>query len=401
MNEFDNDLEANTAAMKRLMRWFTISSLTLVFGVGGWAVAAKVESAVVAGGTFVVQSSAQAVQHLEGGVVGAILVKDGQHVQEGQVLVRLDAARVTTDTSIIERKSIDLIAEKARLEAERLDSDQIQPPHLAGASPQTEEVLKLALEAQQSFLIEKRSARSSQLSQLTEAKTQIEAQLVGLKEQLDAVKDEMGQAEGDLEDKRVLDKKGLIRRPVLRQAERDVSRLQGQIADAQSRIAQAKSQLAENAFKTAEVTKSGRSEILRQLQGVTEKLAEAEQSRMAALDRMGRLEIRAPRTGTVQELAIHTVGGIVGPGQTLMQIIPANDTLLVTAKISPTEIDQVHVGQHATVKISSFKMATPPELDGTVTGLSADKVVDERSGQAFFKVNISIAPGERSKLEGK
>ena len=166
-------------------------------------------------------------------------------------------------------------------------------------------------------------------------------------------------------------------------------------------IAQAKSQLAENAFKTAEVTKSGRSEILRQLQGVTEKLAEAEQSRMAALDRMGRLEIRAPRTGTVQELAIHTVGGIVGPGQTLMQIIPANDTLLVTAKISPTEIDQVHVGQHATVKISSFKMATPPELDGTVTGLSADKVVDERSGQAFFKVNISIAPGERSKLEGK
>lgn len=401
MTEFDTDLAANAASMRRLTRWFLLSALTLCMGVGGWAVSAKIDSAIVTSGTFVVQSNAQAVQHLEGGVVGAILVKGGDLVREGQVLVRLDAAKVTADTSILERKLIDLASEKARLEAELADRPTIDQPRVDVTSPDAASTLAAALAAQQNLLEEKRSTRASQLSQLAERKTQIEAQIQGLGEQLTAVKDEMEQAAGDLADKRTLNDKGLIRRPVLRQAERDVSRLQGQIGDTEARLASARSELTENGLKTGELTKNIRSEVLTQLQTTTQNLAEAEQERAAALDRMKRLEIRAPRAGLVHEMAVHTVGGIVGPGQTLMSIIPTTDPLIVVAKISPDDVEQVTVGQRATVRINSFKVATPPELEGTVTGVSPDRVTDDRSGQPYFSVKIAIAPGEQDKLDGK
>lgn len=401
MTEFETDLIANASSMRRLMRWFMLSSLTVIFGIGGWAVAAKVDSAVVTSGTFAVQSNAQAVQHLEGGVVGAILVKEGELVKEGQVLVRLDAAKVTADASIRERKLIDLTAEKARLEAERLDRATIDRPDLSGLSRQAAAALRAALATEQSIMNERRSLRASQLSQLKERKRQIETQVEGLGERHKALKEEMEQASAQLQDFRMLESKGLIRRPILRQTERDVSRLRGEIGDAEARIASARSQLAETEFKIAEVTRNAHSEILTKLQAVTAKLAEIEEESAAAHDRLQRLEIRAPRTGLVHELAIHTVGGIISPGQKLMSIIPSAEALIVNAKIKPDEVDQVHIGQKATVRVNTFKLPIAPELEGEVTNVSPDQVVDKQSGQAFFTVKIAIAPGERSKLGGR
>jgi HlyD family secretion protein len=401
MTEFETDLAANTSSMRRLMRWFIGSSLVLGVGVGGWAASAKIDSAVVTSGTFGVQSNAQAVQHLEGGVVGAILAKDGELVQEGQVLVRLDAAKVIADASIRERKLIDLAAEKARLEAERLDRQTIELPDVPVASKQGVSAFRAALAAEQRIMNERRSTRASQLSQLEERKTQIKRQIEGLNQISRAHKEELGQASAELADFRMLDSKGLIRRAVLRQTERDVSRLQGEIGDTESRIASARSQLVETEFKIAEVTRSAQSEILKQLQAVTAKLAEIEEERSAADDRLQRLEIRAPRTGLVHELAIHTVGGIVGPGQKLMSIIPTSERLIVNAKIRPEEVDQVQKGNRATVRISAFKLPAVPELDGEVTNVSPDQIVDQQSGRASFNVQITIATGERHKLEGK
>lgn len=399
--DFETDLATNTAAMNRLIRHFVAASLVLSIGVGGWAVAAKVDSAVVTAGTFVVQSSAQSVQHPEGGVVGAILVRDGQHVEAGQVLIRLDAAKVTADTSIVDRKLIDLLAQKARLDAEAVGGAVITPPALPMADPAAQATLALALEAQQRLLTERRSTRMNQVSQLAERKTQIEAQLRGLADQLTSLQDEMAQAEGDLQDKQTIYKKGYITRPVMRAAERDVSRLRGQIGDVESRIASTQSELAEAAFKASEAARTDRTQILGEQQAATEKLAEVEQDRAAALDRLQRLDVKAPRAGLIHELAVHTVGGTVGPGQVMMSIIPTTDPLIVDAKILPDDIDQVHVGQAATVRISAFKLTTPPELDGEVTGVSPDKLTDERSGMGYFSVKIRVPDGERAKLQGK
>lgn len=406
MTSFETDLAAHTTSMTRIMRAFWMSSVLVTASIGGWAVAAKVDSAVITSGTFAVQSNAQAVQHLEGGVVGAILVEDGAEVQEGQVLVRLDAARVLADLAILDRKLIDLAAERSRLDAERVDSPDLQPAETFPPSPATSAAagtlaLQAALASQRQLMLERRSTRMSQLSQLQERRSQAESLLAGLGDQLRATHEEMAQASADLADQRMLEGKGLIRRPVLRQSEREVSRLRGQIGELESRVASAKSQLAESDFKIAETTRSARSDILSQLQANDAKLSQAREERLAALDRMQRLEIRAPKSGLVNELAIHTVGGIVGPGQTIMSIVPTSDPLVVSARVKPDEIDQVHVGQDATVRISSFKMATPPELEGTVTGVSPDQVKDERSGQPYFSIRIAIAPGERDKLQGK
>ncbi|MFL5022302.1 MAG: HlyD family type I secretion periplasmic adaptor subunit [Microvirga sp.] len=401
MTEFEADLVANSSSMRRLMRWFLLSSFIVFFGIGGWAVAAKVDSAVVTSGTFAVQSSAQAVQHLEGGVIGAILVKGGELVQEGQVVVRLDAAKVTADASIFERKLIDLTAQKARLEAENLDRTSITRPETSILSKQAESALRAAFAAEENFMNERRFTRMSQLSQHQERKHQVERQIDGFGERYKALKEELVQVTAELADQRMLDSKGLIRRPVLRQTEREVSRLKGEMGDIEARIAGARSQLTEIQFKIAELTQNSRSEVLRQLQTVTASLAETEEQLAAARDRLQRLDIRAPRTGLVHELMVHTVGGIVAPGQKLMSIIPSAEPLIVNAKIRPDEVDQVHLDQPATIHISSFKLPVPLELEGLVTSVSPDQVVSNQSGQAYFTVTIAIAPGERRKLEGK
>ena len=364
MTEFEADLVANSSSMRRLMRWFMFSSFTVFFGIGGWAVAAKVDSAVVTSGTFAVQSSAQAVQHLEGGVIGAILVKDGELVQEGQVLVRLDAAKVTADASIFERKLIDLTAQKARLEAENLDRAAIARPEISMPSRQAESALRAAFAAEENFMNERRFTRMSQLSQQQERKHQVERQIDGFGERYKSLKEELVQVTAELADQRMLDSKGLIRRPVLRQTEREVSRLKGEMGDIEARIAGARSQLTEIQFKIAELTQNARSEVLRQLQAVTAGLAETEEQLSAARDRLQRLDIRAPRTGLIHELMVHTIGGIVSPGQKLMSIIPSAEPLIVNAKIRPDEVNQVHLDQSATIRISSFKLPTPLELVG-------------------------------------
>lgn len=401
MTDFSTDLADSEHSIRNLMRAF-VASVTLVGGgVVGWAATTRIDSAVVAQGSFAVKSSAQTIQHPEGGVVGALFVREGDLVTEGQVLLRLDAAKVSSDTSIGERKLIDLVAERARLEAERLDAARIALPPSPVESAKARETLQTSIKAQQSLLDEKRSARASQLAQLAERHTQIETQIRGLSEQLTATRGEMEQAAGDLADQRELDKKGLMRRPVLRQTEREVSRLRGQIGDTEARIASARSQLTETDFKISETRKSGQSDILTQLQSVVERIAQAEQERAASLDRVQRLEIKAPRTGYVNELAVHTVGGVIAPGQTVMSIIPNGDPLLVTAKVSPTEVDEVQPGRPATVRLSSLKLATPPELEGTVASVSPDQLKDDHTGQPYFMVKIDVPAAEATKLQGK
>ncbi|MGO4524190.1 HlyD family type I secretion periplasmic adaptor subunit [Microvirga sp. 2MCAF35] len=401
MTEFEDDLAANSSSMRRLMRWFILSSVIVFFGIGGWSVAARVDSAVVTAGTFAVQSSAQAVQHLEGGVIGAILVKDGDLVKEGQVLVRLDAAKVTADATILERKLIDLTAQKARLEAESLDRTTITRSESPFSSGSMASALRAAFAAEESLMNERRFTRLNQLSQQQERKVQVERQIDGFNERYKAQKEELAQVMAELADQRMLDSKGLIRRPVLRQTEREVSRLKGEMGDLDARVAGAHSQLTEIEFKIAELTRTARSEVLKQLQAVTAGLAETEEQLAAAHDRLQRLDIRAPRTGLVHELAVHTIGGIVGPGQKLMSIIPNDEPLIVNARIRPDEVEQVHVDQQASIRISAFKLPTPLELEGWVTNVSPDQVVSSQSGQGYFTVKIAIAPGERNKLAGK
>ena len=400
-DEFDTDLQQTAQSMRRLMRGFTIISGLLVFGVGGWAVTAEVESAVIASGKFVVKSSAQEVQHLEGGTVGAILVSEGDLVRKGQVVVRLDGTRVGTELAILERRLVDLTAEEARLIAERDDKSSMtrpKPPFdMKGRSTE----LDLAVAMQQTLLSARRAANRSQLSQLEERKRQTEDQILGLKRVRRARVSEMEQTAADLKVQRGLDRKRLIRRSVLRQTIRQYARVQGDIGDIDAKISAARSRLAETTYRIAELKRDNTSKTLDRLKVVQSQIAETREKRIAADDRSTNLEIRAPRAGIVHEVKIHTVGGVIRPGQTVMSVIPQSDPLIVKARIATHEVDQVNIGQEATVRISAFKQRITPELTAKVVGLSPDESKDERSGQAFFSAKISIAPEERKKLGGK
>jgi len=401
MTSFDSNLETTNSSIRQLLRRFLLSTLILGFGVVGWACLFKIDSAVITEGTFAVPSSAQAVQHLEGGIVGAILVKEGQLVQKGEVVARLDAAQVISDMSILKHKLIDLTAEQARLLAERDNKDTMAAPELPSALQSETLGFTRAMTSQLALLIDRRSAHDSQLSQLVEKKRQIETQIEGSTIQRQAIAEELAQINAELNDLRKLAAQHLVPLPRLRQSERDASRSRGELGDTDAKIASSRSQLIETEFRINETTRQARSEVLTQLQAVSSQIAESMDQLSTASDRIQRLEIRAPHTGYVHELAVHTVGGTVAPGQALMSIIPNNEMLEVAAKVTPDQIDQVAVGQIVSVHLTSLKLPVTPELPGRVIAVSADQVIDEKTGRGFFNAKIEVEPAPPEKLAGR
>ncbi len=401
MYEFDTDLEQTAKSMRNLMRGFAVISGILVVGVGGWAFSAQVESAVIANGKFVVKSSAQEVQHLEGGTVGAILVREGEEVQKGQVLVRLDSKQVESELEILKGRLIDLTVEHARLISERDGQSVIRRPNPPFALKSQRSSFNAALSLQQTLLTARLSATRSQLSQLKERKRQTEEQIRGFKQVRRARSIELEQSQADLVAQQRLDKKRLIRKSVLRQTLRQVARARGDIGDIDAKVAGAKSRLAEAQFRISELKRTERSKILDQIKVNKSQMKEAREKYIAASSRSTNLEIRAPRAGLVHEVKIHTVGGVIRPGQTVMSVIPQDELLLVSAKIQTHEIDQVFIGQPAVVRIGAFKQRITPELEATVTGISPDESKDEASGQSFFSAKVAIKASELKKLGGK
>ena len=401
MTHFETDLAETQASMRRLIGLFALTMLVLVAGVGGWAVASKVDSAVVASGTFAVTTNGQAVQHLHGGVVGQILVKEGDKVAKGQLIIKLDAAKVHAELGILDRRLVELTAERARLSAERDGRAIISQSVLNGKTGTRARALRVALTAQQALLTTRQSTLQSQLAQLHEQTAQISSSIRGITALKRARQSELGELKADYAAYAALDKKRLIRRSILRQSKRQVSRTHGDILEIESRLLGLRSKRAEVTFRVSEIERKSRTEILDRLRVVTAELGATLEKHIVAKDRFARLEIRAPSAGFVHELKAHTVGGVIGPGNTVMTIIPYDAPLIVVAQIKPSEVDQVRLGQEAMVRISAFDNQASPELDGTVIAISPDRSIDERSGHAYFKVRISVAPGQEAKLGGK
>lgn len=400
-NPFETGLEDSAEGIRRLRKWFVGVLGTLFIGIGGWSVLAQIDSAVVSEGTITVRSSAQAVQHLEGGVIGAVLVGEGDEVAQGQVLVRLDGAQVSAELAILERQRVDFAVERARLVAERDGLTNIEQPDLPNVPIELTSALRTGLALQQTLLTARMSAKESRISQLSQRLNQVENEVAGLERLRAARVEEKARIGEELEALETLDAKRLIAKPRLRAVQREAARIEGDIGDIDARIASAQSQTVETRLRIEEIERGARSEVLDRLAAVDAQIAETEERRAAALDRQTRLEIRAPRAGIVHELIANTIGGVAAPRETLMSIIPLDDPLIVSARINVTEIDQVHVGQRATVQVSAFDQRTSPELEGAVTGVSPDQIEDERTGQRYYSVKVALNDGETEKLGGQ
>lgn len=369
----------------------------LLGGMTSWAVATKLAGAVIAPGTLVVENNVKKVQHPTGGVVKELRVKDGDKVAAGDLLILLDGTQASASLAIILGGLDELAARKARLEAESEGTGQVAfPAELAARAG--EPGLKKILSGEQTLFVLRKAERAGQKRLLRERIAQLGQEVDGFTGQAQAKEREIVLVAKELEGTRQLYQQGLMTLARLTDLERSAARLDGEKAQLVASIAQARGRIAEMELEIIQIDQKLRSEVGEQLADLRTKLAELEERRTAARDQLDRLTITAPQSGTVHELAVHTIGGVVRAAESLMLIIPSATALAVDARIMPAEVDRVHPGQKVALRFSTFNQQMTPEIDGTLVRVSADVTQDERTGHSYYTARIDIPADQLDRL---
>lgn len=365
-----------------------VLAVSLVGVTGVWGSVAEIAGAVVAPASTIVDSNPKDVQHQGGGIVADIKVRDGDRVVAGELLVRLDDTVPRANLEIINTQLAEHQARVARITAELDDSGSITfPPQLESRRDQPD-VRKL-LEVERDLFEARRITRVGEQEQLRLRGLQLKELIDRHEAEHKAVGEELRLMREELVGLEKLYGLGLLRRNRLTTAKRTVAQLQAKSAAAAAAIAQAREKISETKLAIHQLEKEARSEALRDLQEAQAKIAELLERRVTAADALRRVDIRAPRSGYVHDLAVHTVGGVINSGETILSIVPAEDDLVVEAHLAPTDIDQVYIGQRARVRFSGLNQRTTPEYSGEVVRIGADLTVGPRD-QSYYLVRISL-----------
>jgi HlyD family secretion protein len=383
--------------MRRQLVAAAVVVLILVVGVGGWGATAVISGAVVASGSLVVDSNVKKVQHPTGGIVGELRVRDGDRVRAGDVVVRLDETVTRANLAIVTKGLDELMARKARLESERDGWDVIVfPPQLvAGASDPDRAA---AMDSERKLFNLRKTARSGQKGQLKERIAQLQEEIAGLTAQQNSKAKEISLVERELAGVRELWNKNLVQINRLTALEREATRLDGERGQLIAAGAQAKGKIAETALQILQIDQDIASEVAKELREVDGKIGEFIERKVTAEDQLKRIDLRAPQDGTVFQLAVHTVGGVITAGDPVMLIVPEADNLTVEVKVNPQDIDQLQLNQKAILRFTSFNARTTPEIEGVVTRISADTSTDQRTGQSYYTLRISLPPDQIQRL---
>jgi HlyD family type I secretion membrane fusion protein len=375
--------------------------IVLVFfcGIGAWAGLAQLDSAAIAPGKVTVAGNIKTVQHLEGGIIQELLVKEGDTLEKGQVIIRLDDTQTRSTLELLRGRQDTLLAREALLIAERDGSSDISfPPSLM--SRQEEPAIAKLLAGEEAVFAARRRAMQGRIDifrkrivQLGKEIASLEAQVVAEDKQLEFVADE-------LDSVAILVETGTMDKTRLLALKRASARLEGSRGEHQGLIARAEQRIGETELQIIDLENSSLNEAVSDLREVQSQLFESGQRLRAAEDILERTEIRAPQTGYVVGLNVHTENGVIAPGQRLLDIVPNDDTLVIEAEVEPNDIDVVRVGLAAQVRLTAFKQRNIPALEGKVTRVSADSFTHERNGATYFLVRITIDSAERNKLDG-
>ncbi|KQT60725.1 MULTISPECIES: HlyD family type I secretion periplasmic adaptor subunit [unclassified Aureimonas] len=392
-----DDASIRRSIRRHLALALAASTLFVAVG-GGWAATTNLAGAVVAGGHFVVASYVKKVQHPTGGVVGEILVHEGEAVKAGAVVMRLDATQTRANLAIIVRRLDELTARLARLEAERDDRSEIAfPATLLARAGQPE--IAGAIEGERRLFQSRRQARESRKSQLAERILQFGHEIEGLKAQETAFSRGLGVLEGEVADLQGLRERQLVSIQRLNALETQAATFAGERGEKIAFQAQVAGQIAEARLQILQIDQDLKAEVGAELRTVQGEIGEFAERRVNAEDQLKRIDIRAPDAGIVHELAVHTVGGVIAPGDIVMSLVPEGDSLALEARILPQDIDQIVLGQEATLRLTAFNQRTTPELSGTVTRIAADLTQDPRTGLAWYLVRIEVPPSEVARLQ--
>ncbi|MEZ0172250.1 HlyD family type I secretion periplasmic adaptor subunit [Microvirga sp. TS319] len=367
----------------------------LVVGCGGWAAVAQINGSVIAHGLVKVDQNLKVIQHRDGGIVSQISVREGDFVKAGQVMLRLDDVQTKAELSIVSSQLSELVARKVRLTSEREGMNEIVVP-LMDAVPVT--LADLATYGEVRLFEGNRAHRESQKEQLNSEIAQLEQEINGLQAQqsaksheLDLVRAEHGKLKG-------LADKGLIEGARMYGINRDLARLSGEVGEIGASIARARARMSSIRLQIISVDENARTEAQRELSAVVTRISELNDRRIALVDRLARTDIRAPMSGVVNELSIHTVGGVITPAETLATIVPEQAKLKIEARLSPVDVDQVFVGQSAKLRFSAFNQRTTPELKGRISYVSAATTRDPATNTTHYLADVQIDPSEMEKL---
>jgi len=391
-----------TPALHSIQRYMIVGIAIVgfvTFGIGGWATTSELTGAVIGQGVLVVDSSVKKVQHPTGGVVGELRVREGDKVLAGDILLRLDETQTLANATIVSKSFDELVARQARLEAERDNADQITFPKLLlerTRDPASEAARAIA--AERSLFDLRRQARGGQKAQLKERSAQLQEEIKGYLGQAEAKQREVDFIHKELEGVRTLWEKKLVPMNRLTALERDTARLEGERSQLSGMTAQAKGKIAEIELQIIQIDQDLRTEVGKDLIETRSKISELAERKTAAVDQLYRIDIRAPQSGRVHQLTVHTVGGVISPGEQIMLIVPDADALAVEVKIAPRDIDQVYVGQTASMRFAAFDQKTTPEIEGEVSLVSADLTQDQRTGTSYYTARVLLRPEELARL---
>lgn len=386
-----------TRAIRRYMLLAGVTIGVLVVGAGGWAATMNISSAVIGSGVVGVEGNTKKIQHGRGGIVREIRVGNGATVRVGDILLRLDGVEASTSLSATSREMEQLDAKRLRLIAERDGGTElIDPMQLMTRLNDTQFIADLKSET--SLFEARREQIEAKTAQLKEQIAQVEQQRDGTRQKLEANAEETAWSSQQAQRLDNLAKNGLVQFSRLADSKRIVAQLSGERSQLLSDEAMAEKRIAEIKLQAAQLQKDRRAEVLTELVDTEGRLAKLNQQRLALEDQIAHLDIRAPVDGIVHQLATHTIGGFLSPGETAMNLVPTSGMLTIEMRIKPTDVDQVSIGQAARLRFSAFNQRNTPEIEGRVENLSPDVSVNEQTGETWYSARIAIPAQERAKL---
>ncbi len=370
----------------------------LVGGFGTWAFLAQITGAVIASGQIEVDRNRQVIQHPDGGVVQAILVDEGDEVEAGDLLIQLDPTVIRSELTIVEGQLFEIMARRGRLEAERDNADTITfPPELLAFNrPEVQELIQ----GQTRLFEARKESAAKTIEQLVQRRAQIESQITGIQAQQEAITRQQELIGDELVDQQSLLQRGLAQASRVSALQREEANLLGRVGELAASRAQAAEQITEIEIQILGQETTRREDAITRLRDLQFNELELSERQRTLSEQLDRLDIRAPVSGVVYGLTVFAERSVVRPADPVMFLIPQDRPLVIAAQVQLTDVDQIFVGQEATMRFSAFDQRRTPELLGEVTLISADAFTDDNTRASFYRVELQLKEGEIERLPG-
>ena len=393
--------EPSPSARLRGIAWTgNILVFGLILGSAAWATFAPLESAAIAFGAVEAESSRKTIQHLEGGIIGKILVADGDLVRAGQTLIKLDETKARAELEALRGQFWDGKAQEARLLSEQHGDEQVSFPGELETERKKNPSVATILAGQQSLFETRRQVLQSQAAVTSDRISEVEQEIAGLKAQQVAAAKRAEIVREEVASVQILLDKGLERRPRLLSLEREMADIDGRQGETAAQISRAAQVISESQATLMKLESDRQNEIAQSLRETQNQIFQLREQMRAAEDRLSRTEVKAPEDGVVTDLRVHTLGGVIGAGEALLDLVPLHDTLIVTARVKPEDMDVVRPGLNADVHILAYNQRRIPSLKGVVTLVSADRLLDKRTEEPFYAAKIHVLDERAAEING-